>query len=161
MTNALNPQEILKIAIKVEEAGRSLYSALEEKAQDGQLKEMWQYLKEQEEEHRKVFKEMFEKSGEYIVYEYSAGEYDAYLSAVASSYVFTKELIEKKTKELFSSDLDAIDFGIYVEKESILTYSALKESVLADKQPVLDKVIGEEKKHLIQLISLRNRYVSE
>jgi rubrerythrin len=161
MANILSPQEILKIAIKVEEEGRNLYHILEKKAEDKQLKEMWQYLKEQEEEHRAIFQEMLDKSAEYIVYEFSPGEYEAYLSAVASSYVFTQELMKQKTKELFASDLEAIDFGIYVEKESILTYSALKEYVLADKQPVLDKVISEEKKHLTQLISLRNRFVSE
>jgi rubrerythrin len=161
MTNTFNPQEILKIAIKVEEEGKNLYHILEEKAKDDQLKEMWRYLKEQEEVHRQIFQKMLERSGEYIVYEFSPGEHDAYLNAIASSYVFTQELIERKTKELFTSDLDAIEFGIYVEKESILTYSALKEYVLADKQPVLDKVISEEKKHLTQLMSLRNRFVSE
>jgi rubrerythrin len=161
MANILSPQEILKIAIKVEEEGKNLYHILEEKAKDEQLKEVWRYLKEQEEAHRQVFQEMLDKSGEYIVYEFSPGEYDAYLNAIASSYVFTQGLIERKTKEPFTSDLDAIEFGIYVEKESILVYSALKEYVLADKQPVLDKVISEEKKHLTQLMSLRNRFVSE
>jgi len=104
---------------------------------------------------------MLDKCGEYVVYEFNPGEYDAYLSAIASSYVFTQELIAKKTKELFSSDLEAIEFGIYVEKESILIYSALSEYMVADKKPVLDKVISEEKKHLGQLFSLRNRFVSE
>ena len=161
MANTFSPQEILKIAVKVEEEGRNLYHILEEKASDEQLKEVWRYLKEQEELHRAVFQEMLDKSGEYIVYEFSPGEYNAYLAAIASSYIFTQELIEKKTKELFTSDLEAIEFGIYVEKESILTYSALGEYLVVDKKPVLDKVIGEEKKHLAQLFSLRNRFVSE
>ena len=161
MANTFSPQEILKIAIKVEEEGRNLYHILEEKGGDEQLKEVWRYLREQEEAHREVFQEMLDKCGEYIVYEFSPGEYDAYLSAIASSYVFTQQLIEKKTKELFTSDLEAIEFGIYIEKESILTYSALGEYMVADKKPVLDKVISEEKKHLAQLFSLRNRFVSE
>ena len=161
MANVLSPQEILKIAIKVEEEGRNLYHILEERGGDEQLKEVWRYLKEQEEVHRAVFQEMLDKCGEYIVYEFSPGEYDTYLNAIASSYIFTQELIAKKTKELFTSDLEAIEFGIYVEKESILTYSSLREYLVEYKKPVLDKVISEEKKHLAQLFSLRNRFVSE
>ena len=162
MANIFSPQEIIKFAIKVEEDGRNSYHILEEKAKDEQVKEIWRYLKEQEEIHRETFQEMLDKSGEYIVYEFSPGEeYNAYLSAIAASYIFTQELIEKKTKELFSSDLEAIEFGIYVEKESILTYSALEEYLAPDKKSVLDKVIAEEKSHLARLFSLRNRFVSE
>jgi len=156
MANIFNPQEILRIAIKVEESGKNLYRALENKAKQEKLKSMWGYLKEQEELHRKVFLQMLENVGDYIVYEFSPGEYETYLGAIASGYIFTQELIEKKTKELFGSDLEAIDFGIYVEKESILTYSALKEYVLTQKHPVLDKVIEEEKKHLGQLTLLKD-----
>jgi len=161
MTNAFSPQEILKVAINVEENGSNLYLLLEEKEKDGQLKEIWRYLKEQEEAHRATFQEMLERSGEYIVYEFSPGEYDAYLSAIASSYIFTQELIAKKIKELFVSDLEAIEFGIYVEKESILTYEALKKYIKPDKQAIVDKVIDEERRHFVQLIGLRNRFVSE
>jgi rubrerythrin len=157
MANIFSPQEILRIAIKVEENGENLYEALESKAQNEKLKSKWHYLKEQEEAHAKTFQEMLDKVGDYVVYEFSPGEYEAYLRAIASGYIFTQELIEKKTKELFHSDLEAIEFGIYIEKESIFVYSALKEYILAEKQPVLNKVIDEEKKHLGQLHLLKEQ----
>jgi rubrerythrin len=157
MANIFSPQEILRIAIKVEENGKALYGALESKTKDEKLKKMWQYLKEQEEEHRKTFQGMLDNVGDYIVDEFRPGEYEAYLRAIASGYIFTQELIEKKTKELFSSDLEAVEFGLYIEKESILTYSALRDYVLTAKQPVLDKVIDEEKKHLVQLTLLKDQ----
>ncbi|UCC94542.1 MAG: ferritin family protein [Candidatus Omnitrophota bacterium] len=156
-TNIFNPQEILRIAVQVEENGKNLYGILESKAKDTKLKEMWRYLKEQEELHRKVFQQMLDNVGDYIVYEVSPGEYDAYMRVIASSYILTQELIEKRMSQLFASDAEAIDFGIYIEKESILTYSALKEYVLTAKQPVIDKVIDEEKKHLVQLTLLKDQ----
>lgn len=155
MVNIFSPQEILKIAIRVEENGKKLYQALEAKTESEQLKHVWGYLKEQEEIHRKVFQDVLDNIGDYIVYEFSPGEYEAYLRAIAQSYVFTQQLIEKKIKELFSSDLEAVEFGVYIEKESILVYSALKEYVLTTKQNVLKKVVDEEKKHLVQLVLLK------
>ncbi len=52
MVNVFSPQEILRVAVKVEERGQSLYAALEEKATSDKLKNLWKYLKEQEELHR-------------------------------------------------------------------------------------------------------------
>ena len=156
MANILSPQEILRIAVRVEENGMGLYSSLENKTKNAKFKDIWKFLGEQEEKHRKVFQDMLDNAGDYIVDEFNPGEYDAYMRALASSYIITQKLIEQKTKQPFSSDIEAVEFGIYVEKESILTYSALRDYVLTAKQPVLDKVIEEEKKHLVQLTLLRD-----
>jgi len=65
---------------------------------------------------------MLEKAGDYIVYESNPGEYGAYLRAISSQYIFTQEVIEKKTKEPFASDAEAINFAIGMEKDpSLLT----------------------------------------
>ena len=155
MADTFSPQEILKIAIKVEENGKKLYGILEEKAKDGKIKSVWRYLKEQEDVHRKVFQEMLDNVGDYIVYEFNPGEYEAYVKAIAASYIFTTRLVERKIKDGFGSDREAIDFGIHIEKESILTYTALREYVQTAKQVVLDKVIKEEKTHLVRLTALK------
>jgi len=49
----------------------------------------------------------------------SSDEYEAYLKAISSQYVFAQELIEKKIKELFSSGEETINFAIGVKKDSI------------------------------------------
>jgi rubrerythrin len=155
MADNFSPQEILRIAIKVEENGKKLFGILEEKAKDEKVKSVWRYLKEQEDAHIKVFQDMLDNVGDYIVYEFSPGEYEAYVKAVAASYIFTTRLAERKIKDGFSSDAEAIDFGIHIEKESILTYTALREYVQTSKQVVLDKVIKEERNHLVKLTALK------
>ncbi|UCG35743.1 MAG: ferritin family protein [Candidatus Omnitrophota bacterium] len=155
MPEQFHPQEIVKIAIKIEEKGKKLYGSFEEKATDPKLKEMWCYLKDQEEEHRKTFARMLEHISDYIVYEFSPGEYDAYLAGIASEQVFTPELIEEKTKQGFSSDIEAVDFGIRIEKDSIFIYMALRPYVAVDKQEALDKIIQEEKQHYLNLMSVK------
>ena len=67
--NIFNPQEILSIAIRVEQNGKKLYQALEKKAKDKKVKELWKFLAEQEELHRQTFQKMLEEAGDYIVSE--------------------------------------------------------------------------------------------
>lgn len=157
MANIFSPQEILRIAIKVEENGNKLYAALETKAKEKKLKDTWGFLKEQEEVHRKTFQEMLDKTGDYIVDEFNPGEYAAYIRAIASEYIFTPQLIADKIDEGFEGDKEAIDFGIKIEKESILTYSALREYIFTEKQPIVEKVIDEEKNHLVKLTLLKDQ----
>ncbi|MBU2103231.1 MAG: ferritin family protein [Candidatus Omnitrophota bacterium] len=155
MANIFNPEEILRIAITVETNGKALYGTLEANAREEKIKETWRYLKEQEGVHQKIFQEMLDKGGDFIVAEFNPGEYDAYMRAIASEYVFTQNMVSKKVKEGFVSDMEAVDFGIYVEKESILTYSALRAYILPVKQAVIDKVIDEERKHLVDLTNIK------
>ncbi len=156
MKNAFNPQEIVNIAINIEENGKKLYEILETKAKDQKLKATCKYLKEQEEIHLKFFQEMLGNIGDYIIHEFSPGEYQAYLRAIATEYIFTQEIVRNKLKEGFKSDFEAVEFGIFVEKESILTYSALREYMLTGKVGVLDKVIDQERKHLTDLITMKD-----
>ncbi|MEI8349571.1 MAG: ferritin family protein [Candidatus Omnitrophota bacterium] len=156
MTNVFSPQEILRIAIKVEENGKQLYEMLAKNAKEKKIKDIWNYLATQEGLHKKTFEEMLEKAGDYVVYEYSPGEYDAYLKAISAQYVFAPEHIAKKIYDGFASDIDALDFGISIEKDSILIYSALRKYIKADKQSAIDKVLFEEKDHLVKLILLKD-----
>ncbi len=153
--DSYSPQEILTISIKVEENGSKLYQSLAARAKDDKLKNIWNYLKDQEEAHRKIFKQMLDNQGEYIVYDFCPGEYDNYLRAIASQYIFSSEIISQKTKQGFSSDEQALDFAIDMEKESILIYSSLREHIVVGKQEVIDRVIKEEKKHFADLVALK------
>lgn len=155
MIRAFNPKEVLQISINVETQGEKLYSLLEAKAKNKKLQKVWHYLSEQEKIHRGVFEEILKQANSYIVHEFNPGEYEAYLRAIAAEYIFTPELIQKKAKAGFQSDLEAVDFGIKIEKDSIAVYSALREYILAGKCGLLDKVIDEEKKHYADLVSLK------
>jgi rubrerythrin len=150
-----SPAEIVRIAVNVEKNGQVLFGLLEQKATDKKIQDLWRYLKEQEIVHQKIFEEILEHTDTYIVDDYNPGEYAAYVRAIASEYILTQRLVEQKVKELFPSDLDAIDFGIFIEKESIMTYTALRDYVKTAYQETIDKVIAEEKKHLVNLCAIK------
>ena len=155
MLEKYSPGEILKIAVEVEKNGKELYAFLELKSRDPEISKLWAYLKQQEEVHQKIFQEMFSNQKDYLIAEFSPGEHEAYLKSIASEYIFTQDRIKKHIDQGFKSDSEAVNFGISVEKISILTYVALREYINKNKQLVLDKVIDEEKTHLAKLKSLR------
>jgi hypothetical protein len=76
---------------------------------------------------------------------------------MAPNYTHTKKMILKKTQESFPSDLDAVEFGIYLQIEAVLTYSALKDYILPDKLDVLNKIIGDRKRYLGKLTLFKRR----
>jgi rubrerythrin len=155
MENVFSPQDILHVAVQVENKGASLYGVLEGKARVEKVKEVWAYLKKQEQLHAEIFQKMLDNIGDYFIYETGQREYSAYFKAIASEYIITQSLVEGQIERPPSSDREAIDFGIYVEKESILTYSALKDYVQPGRQADIDKVIREEKKHLVELTLMK------
>jgi rubrerythrin len=155
MENQFSPQEILKISIKVEEAGAKLYDKLSEQTDNKEVKKVWDYLKEQEIEHKKIFFNILSQVGDYMVYDLNPGEYNNYIRAIASEYIFSSQLIEEKLGQDFKDDLEAVNFGISIEKESILVYTSFKEYMKTEKKELIDQVIEQEKKHYTDLVNLK------
>jgi rubrerythrin len=51
--------------------------------------------------------------------------------------------------------LEAVNFGIEIEKESILVYSSLEEFMKLERKELIDKIIDQERKHYTDLVSLK------
>jgi len=157
MPERFDAGEILKIAVQVKESSCNLYEAIKDKGKDQNLKNLWAYLKEESQVHAKVFKEMVADLEDYIVYQLISEEYNQYLRELTPSYEHAQKLIEKKTKELFDSDLEAVEFGIYIAIESILAYSTLKEHIIPEKLDLLNTIIGDEKRSLARLSAFKKQ----
>ena len=161
MSEKYNHCELLEIAADIEETGKKLYTQLMDKTSDEELKAVWCFLAQKEEEHKKIFSDMLASAQECTIFEYAQDDYSLYLKAVSENYVFTARLIEEKKDEIFASSLKAVEFAISMEKESILTYSALKEVLDQERRPVMDKVIAEEQKHWVELEKVKKTLVNK
>ncbi|MFH1459028.1 MAG: ferritin family protein [Candidatus Omnitrophota bacterium] len=158
LNSLFSPEEIIKIAVKVEENGVDFYGQLEKKTTDQAQKAIWCYLKEQEKQHQDIFSQMLSNIKDFVVYEqYGQNEYDAYFKAVASGFIFTQRMMTDKAKELLAlnSTDKIIDFAITVEKESIATFSVLLEYIHFAKKHLIEEIIKQEKDHLTQLTQLK------
>lgn len=149
---AVTLRDVLEFAVGVERNGQKAYAFFASQTEDERLKELWRFLESEEEAHAERFRRMLEElpgSGDAEL------SNDEYLAAVASGRVFTDSLIAKKALKGLDTDLEALDFALTIEKESVFTYIAFKEYLPAYQASALDAVVNEEKRHLIQLGRLR------
>jgi rubrerythrin len=155
--NIFAPDEILRLAIRIEENGKTFYEEMSKRREESEVKELLSFLSQEETKHKKIFEEILGKLEDTFVAESYSGEYSAYMNALAKECVFTQDLVEKKIKEYFASVLELLDFALRIERDSMLLYSKMKENVIKN-QEVLDKVIQEEANHFVKISTLKNKY---
>lgn len=147
-------KEIIDIAVGIEETGYELYTGAANKFKDHGIGDVFDFLAGEELAHKKLFQSMYNSGDEKGVF---TEEYFAYLKAIGAPRVFEGE--RKETGAVLrgmSSPLEVIQFAFAAEKESILLYTEMKELYRegGTTRTLLDKIIVEEKKHVITLSDL-------
>jgi len=148
--------EVFQFAIRIEENGALLYRRLAEKTQDPRWKEIFNYLTEQEQQHKKIFEKLLASLENYQPQEIYPDEYFLYLRSFADDIIYTS----RTEKELNASSriTDIIDFAIRRELDSIMYYLETKPLVPPDQQSQVEKIIEEERRHFLQLSQLKKKY---
>ncbi|MCM8822562.1 MAG: ferritin family protein [Candidatus Omnitrophica bacterium] len=150
----LNEDELFKVAMNIESQGIEFYQSAFEKAAIDKTKDIFKFLNREEKHHYEIFKKM---DLEIKRIKFRPGEIDEeislYLRSLVDSGVFENILPKEQWQNI--NDKQALNIGIQVEKTSILFYSGIKEiTEVPTSLPALDKIIQEEKNHLIALTTL-------
>jgi rubrerythrin len=157
MKAAYSPRDLVSIAIGVEESGRQAYEHFERTAQDERLKAAWSLLRVQEIEHGRLFQGLLRAAELSLSEATSSAQPSPYLRAIVSSCVFSEKRLDRAVLAGIRTDAEALELAIAFEKDSIFTYITMKDHILGDPDHVLDKIVEEEKRHLILLTGLRAR----
>jgi rubrerythrin len=156
-----NADEVFAMAIKIEENGAAFYRRAGELKKQGPHATLFDSLAKMEDGHKRTFEEMrrtlpagFKAEQSYDPYEEAA----LYLAALADGHggEGSPSAADKLTGgETFS---EVIDIALDLEKKSILYYIGLRDLVpeRLGKEKI-DKIIAEEKKHVVQLQSVRDK----
>ncbi|HLD82591.1 MAG TPA: ferritin family protein [Candidatus Omnitrophota bacterium] len=155
MGNIFAGSEIVEIGIQIEKNGRDFYNTLEKKSKNQRASEMFKYLAGEEEKHIKIFQEILDKTEKYEPIGLYADEYFAYMNALASEYVFTKENKGEEIAKTMKSDKEAVNMGIGFEKDSIIFYEGMKKAVPEYDLKIVDELIMQEQRHLRILSDLK------
>lgn len=158
MGNIFAASEIVELGIQIEKNGRDFYNALADKSKSAKAKEIFQYLSGEEEKHILVFQKILDSVEKYEPAETYPGEYFAYMNALASEYVFTQKDKGAQIARSTKTDKEAVDLGIGFEKDSIIFYEGIKKTVPEYEQKIVDELIAQEQKHLLQLVDLKKSY---
>ncbi|MBN1496744.1 MAG: ferritin family protein [Spirochaetes bacterium] len=151
-------KEIIDIAIGIEEAGYDFYVRCGEQFKDLAIKDAFEFLAREEKGHREIFRSMHinpAAPGNFTE------EYFSYLRAIGGSRVFgTRENIAGEFTVSIVSPMDALRHAMTAEKDSILFYSEMKGLYLDDREAteLLDRILAEERKHVIILAELASQF---
>lgn len=151
----LNAGEVLQIAQQMERNGGAFYTRAAESAETEEAARMLRELATMEWKHEKVFADMADALSEQ---ERQAPLYDPfdegmqYMQAVAGGYVFDLHADPVKWLEGGRSMTDVLRKAIQLEKDTIIYYLGVKQSVperLGGAR--LDDIIREEMGHITLL----------
>ena len=155
MSFNFNAKEVFEIAVDIEKNGRAFYLAAAEKIENQEIKDLFNFLANEEVKHEELFQENLDRinSGDKIMeFEDMSEEYHLYMKALADSRVFDSvDKIDKFLKDI-TDELDAVYKAIQFEKESILLFEEMKKNALGDKDKnEIQLLIEEEQNHICRL----------
>lgn len=150
-------REIIDIAVGVEETGYEFYREAMKKFKDPTISEVFDYLADEELVHKELFQSMATVKTEAGVF---TDEYFSYLKAIGGPRIFNRESADAgKVLAGITTPRGAVQYAFNAEKDSILLYSEMKRLYPdgSESIAVLDRIIDEERKHVITLIELTDR----
>ena len=155
MSIRFNAEEILGIAVTIEQNGRRFYVAAAEKISDAGPHAMLNMLAQREEEHERVFAmlrdDLTDAEREATTYD-PADELGMYLQTFANEKVFP--LNEDPLANLGDEPTytEILRTAIGMEKDSIALYVGLRDLVTDSKgKGKVDEILREEMAHVAQL----------
>ena len=156
-----NADEVFAMAVKIEENGAAFYRRAGELHKGSPHAGMLDALARMEDAHKKIFEDMRRTVPESYKAEQSFDPYNEaamYLAAMGDSHggEGSPAAADRLTgRETFT---DILDIALELEQTSILYYLGLRDLVPErlgrDK---IDVIIGEEKKHVIQLQTVKSQ----
>ena len=156
MAYSLN--EIIDIAIGIEDTGFEFYTECGEIFKDPLIKDVFGFLAREELAHKRTFQSL--RSSDYGKSGVPTEEYYLYLKAIGSARLFgeQKKNIVRVMSEI-TTPMAAIKNALALEKESILFYTEMKELYRGEKKPteLVNTIIDEERKHVATLYDLSQK----
>ena len=158
MGNKFAVSEVVELGIQIEINGRDFYGQVLKISKNPNAKEVFSFLKSEEENHIKIFKKILDSLASYEPKEAYPDEYFSYMNSLANGYVFTQKVKGIEIGKTIKDEGVAIDLGINFEKDSIAFYEGMKKLTQGDNNSIIETLISEEKSHLEKLKKLKSLF---
>ena len=147
-----NADEILQIAVTIEENAQSFYSKAAERVSDAEAKKIFTELSAWEVGHVAIFSKMrarFAEAGAGVAFDDPDGEAASYLQAIADGKIFDIRKVETELSSLPDNALEIIEMAIAKEKDAVLFYLSMKDMVPESLgRDEVKKIVNEEISHV-------------
>jgi len=152
--NEFSINEIIELAVQIEKNGYIFYdNALHRKDLSQKSKEILTILRDEEINHEQTFKQLRDKIDISDLME--SGDWNmvgSYLSTIAESHIFSQPDAAINLATKANNEKDIIINAIAFEKDTLLFFHSLNDSVQDEKaKEIVKNIIDEEKSHVMKL----------
>ena len=158
MSFVFSADEVFSMAMQIEKSGFAYYKTVADSTNDNSLKELFEYLAKEEQRHYAFFEKLDRQTGGLSVSDEEWEQISEYIKATTETRFF---IGEEKTISLSKKPTDvkdAIDIAIGFEKDTLLFFYELRQITPAGSQEAADKIIEEEKRHVMRLTEKRREF---
>ncbi len=157
MANVFNAAEVLDLGIEKERKRRDFYGYAAAKFKEKDMTELFSRLRDWEEAHIQKFSRIRASLEESETTESYEGELASYLKYTVDDLLY-KQVSAGWFSKNVRNNLTAIQYGIGFEKDAILFFNELLKYMSPRHKEKVAVLIDEEKKHLIYLSNLKDKY---
>ena len=147
--------DVLELAMKVEKSGEVFYRAVAQKAKSADIQALFVDLAEQEVKHYALFERLRKSVRDSVLMSEDEWEwYVGYLNATVQSSFFEGPDKALAAAEQVTDEKEAVRMAIGFEKETLLFFYDMRDSVYKADRTAIDNVVAEEKSHIRRLAAM-------
>ena len=147
-------REAVEMAVRTEKLGVEFYTSMAGKFESERgLKDLFALLATMEMKHERVFTGLMEKIKDDVHFEWE--EAQNYFRAMMQSQFFFGAGKSLPSMDGVTTALEAVDFAIGFEKETILYFLGIRDAVAEADRALVDEVMAEETRHIAMLTKFR------
>lgn len=140
-------QEIIDIAVRIEENGNAFYNAAAEMlSADTDTKGLFLDLAEKEVMHIAIFQKLAEKF-EPEDFDINPDDASAYINHLADQHIFGKPDSGKELAKSITTSRQALEIAFKFENDSVAFYTELEKKARSDSKRLVHQIIEEEMEH--------------
>jgi rubrerythrin len=147
----LTGDEIIEIAMRLEESGEAFYNAVAGKATDASVKALFEELALQEQYHRRAFQQMGRDVVELALSPEQWDQFQAYTDALLQNQFLANPENALNLAAQAKGEREALGTALSFEKETLLFFHELRDAVRGPAQQTVGQIIEEEKRHIQRL----------
>jgi rubrerythrin len=147
----LTGDEIIEIAMRLEESGEVFYNEAVAKVTDAEVKGLFEELAIQEQYHRQAFQRMGRDVVEMALSPEQWDEFQAYTGALLQNHFFANPENALNIAAEAEDERAALQAALGFEKETLLFFHELRNAVRGPGRQTVDRIIQEEKQHVQRL----------
>lgn len=150
--------EILQFAMRLEDVGERFYLDVAKYSSDSKIIDLFNQLANAEAMHKKIFERFLSRADLFQYPESYSVEYLEYFYYYLDNKVFFTNEKKPPLSESFNI-LEAFDFAIQMELDSVMFYQELIQFVPVEDNKTIESIIAEERKHFIKLSEAKKNLI--